>query len=156
MDIYFKSTEPNAIIPTLGTIYSAGYDFYSCENKTIPAFGRQTFKTGISVMWTDPSVYLQLQSRSGLALKHGITCEAGVIDYDYLKEIIVILQNHTPEEYTVAENDRICQGVFLIKPMILNTRVVNNWEDIHNAVYHLPYLHSMTNIRSGGFGSTGR
>ena len=52
--------------------------------------------------------------RSGLALRHGITClnTPGLIDAGYRDEVRVILVNTDPREpYTVQRGDRIAQLV---------------------------------------------
>jgi dUTP pyrophosphatase len=54
--------------------------------------------------------------RSGLALRHGITClnAPGLIDSGYRGELQVILVNTDPEEdYKVARGDRIAQLVVM-------------------------------------------
>lgn len=56
----------------------------------------------------------QVRSRSGLALKHGITClnSPGTIDCDYRGELRVILMNLGREAFIVRRGDRIAQLVF--------------------------------------------
>ena len=55
----------------------------------------------------------QVRPRSGLALKHGVTClnTPGTIDADYRGEVKVILINHGPEAFTIRRGDRIAQLV---------------------------------------------
>jgi dUTP pyrophosphatase len=55
-----------------------------------------------------------LQPRSGLALKHGITClnSPGLVDAGYRDELRVVLVNTDPDEpYEVHRGDRIAQLV---------------------------------------------
>ncbi|MEY2436389.1 MAG: dUTP pyrophosphatase, partial [Acidimicrobiaceae bacterium] len=55
-----------------------------------------------------------VQPRSGLALRHGITClnTPGLIDSGYRDELRVLLVNTDPtEEYEVTRGDRIAQLV---------------------------------------------
>ncbi len=56
----------------------------------------------------------QIRPRSGLALKHAITClnTPGTIDNDYRGEIKVILINHGKESFTIRRGMRIAQLVF--------------------------------------------
>ena len=52
--------------------------------------------------------------RSGLALRHGITClnSPGLIDSGYRGELQVVLVNHDPEhDYAISRGDRIAQLV---------------------------------------------
>lgn len=151
MDVYFRKFDPDAMLPILGSVYSAGYDFYALNDYTIPAYGRGAVSTGIGVAWSDPNAYLQLMSRSGLFSKEGISCEAGVIDYDYLQPISVLLQNHTPNEYTVRKGDRVCQGIFLQKSCVIHHSVTDEWHKAGES-----YFPFCLGSRNGGFGSTGK
>ena len=56
---------------------------------------------------------MQVRPRSGLALKHGITClnTPGTIDSDYRGEVKVILANLGSEPFAIARGDRIAQLV---------------------------------------------
>jgi dUTP pyrophosphatase len=152
MEVSIQKLHEDAILPIQGSMHAAGYDLFSYSDVSVPAFGAVQVRTGIAIGWTDPLVYLQLQSRSGLFIKHGITCEGGVIDWDYLKEIVVLLQNHTPDQYDVKKGDRICQGVFLCVPMIQRFSVVEDWLAPGQTYLPLPIL----NQRYGGLGSTGK
>ncbi len=84
----------------------------------------------------------QVRPRSGLALKHGITClnSPGTIDSDYRGEVKVILANLGAEPFTVTRAMRIAQLV--IAPV---TRV---------EIAEISEL-TDTGRGSGGFGSTG-
>jgi len=90
--ILVKKMHKNAKIPTKGTRGAAGHDLYAIEDKTIPAKGQQVVKTGISLRLPN-GTYGRIAPRSGLAVKHGITVNAGVIDRDYTGEIGVVLVN---------------------------------------------------------------
>lgn len=59
----------------------------------------------------------QVRPRSGLALKHGITCvnSPGTIDADYRGEVAVVLGNLGPAPFTVTRGMRIAQMV--VKPV---------------------------------------
>jgi len=56
----------------------------------------------------------QVRPRSGLALKHGITClnSPGTIDSDYRGEIKVLLVNLGSEIFELHHSDRIAQIIF--------------------------------------------
>jgi len=78
--------------------------------------------------------------RSGLAAKHSINTGAGVIDADYRGEVKVILFNHSDNDFTIKEGDRIAQLVIerIYTPEVV---VVEKLE--------------ATVRGAGGFGSTG-
>ena len=78
-----------------------------------PGGGRALIGTGIAV--AIPRGYAGfVQPRSGLALRHGITClnSPGLIDSGYRDELKVLLINTDPSEpYEVHRGDRIAQLV---------------------------------------------
>ena len=84
----------------------------------------------------------QVRPRSGLALRHGVTClnAPGTIDADYRGEILVILINHGQEPFGLQRGMRVAQLV--IAPMS-QVKLVE--------VAEL----SATDRSQGGFGSTG-
>jgi dUTP pyrophosphatase len=84
----------------------------------------------------------QIRPRSGLALKHGITClnTPGTIDSDYRGEVMVLLINLGDEAFAVTRGMRIAQLVFA--PV---TRVETEERG----------LAGTTERGTGGFGSTG-
>src|SRR3954468_8273913 len=59
----------------------------------------------------------QVRPRSGLAVKHGITClnSPGTIDSDYRGEIKVVLINLSDETFTINHGERIAQ--MIIQPV---------------------------------------
>jgi len=115
--ILVKKMRKNAKIPTKGTRGAAGHDLYAIEDKTIPAKGQQVVKTGISLRLPN-ATYGRIAPRSGLAVKHGITVNAGVIDKDYTGEIGVVLVNLFNHDHHVQQGERIAQ---LIPEKILET-----------------------------------
>jgi dUTP diphosphatase len=77
--------------------------------------GRALVPTGMAVA-IPPGYAGFVLPRSGLALRHGITClnAPGLIDSGYRGELQVILVNTDPEEdYKVARGDRIAQLVVM-------------------------------------------
>ena len=84
----------------------------------------------------------QVRPRSGLALKHGVTClnTPGTIDSDYRGEVGVILVNLGSEPFVAARGERIAQLV-----VAAHARV--EWEVVDG--------HAATERGEGGFGSTG-
>lgn len=85
---------------------------------------------------------VQVRPRSGLAIKHGITClnTPGTIDADYRGEVKIIIINLGNAPYTVHPGDRIAQLVLQAVPQI-------NWQP----VTELP----LTQRGEGGFGHSG-
>ena len=56
----------------------------------------------------------QVRPRSGLAIRHGITClnSPGSIDSDYRGELKIILVNLSQEFHVINHGDRIAQIIF--------------------------------------------
>ncbi len=92
LQINVKKLSENAIIPTQGTNFAAGYDLYAAEDALVVCGSRKLIKTNISMEIT-PGYYGRIAPRSGLAYKSGIDVLAGVIDSDYRGDIGVILYN---------------------------------------------------------------
>lgn len=89
---------------------------------------------------------LQIRSRSGLALKHGLCVlnSPGTIDNDYRGELGVILYNAGYDAYRIKLGDRIAQGV-------LNPLCQAEFEEVS-----LEEFNKLSTDRgAGGFGSTG-
>ena len=115
MKLKIKKIYLDSFLPTYGRQGDAGADIYSYESKELAPGERYTFKTGIAA--EIPIGYVMLiWDRSGLAVKHGLTSLAGVIDSNFRGEIGVCVLNTSSEKYTVQKGDRIAQ--FLIQPAI--------------------------------------
>jgi dUTP pyrophosphatase len=84
----------------------------------------------------------QIRPRSGLAIKHGITClnSPGTIDSDYRGDVGVELVNLSKEPYTIYPGERIAQ------------MVINKTERIE---FKLVEELDETKRGEGGFGHTG-
>jgi dUTP pyrophosphatase len=79
---------------------------------TLPPGGRALIPTGLQIA-VPRGFEAQVRPRSGLALKHGITClnSPGTIDSDYRGEVGVILANLGQEPFLVRRGERIAQLV---------------------------------------------
>lgn len=140
LQINVKKLSENAIIPTQGTSFAAGYDLYAAEDAVVVCGTRKLIKTNISMEIT-PGYYGRIAPRSGLAYKNGIDVLAGVIDSDYRGDIGVILYNTDKNiDFTVKKGDRIAQIIF----EACYTATLNNVDNLDNTLR-----------QAGGFGSTG-
>jgi dUTP pyrophosphatase len=134
---------PNSL-PEYATEGSAGMDLRAHLEAplVLRPLERQLVPTGLFIEL--PQGYeAQVRPRSGLAIKHGITClnSPGTIDSDYRGELKVILINLSQEEQTVHPGDRIAQVV--VSPV-----VQIGWEAVEAI--------SETARAAGGFGHTGK
>lgn len=112
----FKQLYEDAIISSQSTPGSNGIDLYSYESNIIKAGEYCCFSTGISIKFNQ-GTYGLIASRSGLAFNKQIIAFNGVIDYDYIGEIKVLLFNLSKYDYNVKKGDKIAQ--LLILPSIV-------------------------------------
>lgn len=106
--------DPDLPVPAYARPGDAGADLVAREPAELaPGGGRALVPTGVAVAL--PEGYAAfVQPRSGLALRHGVTClnTPGLIDAGYRGEIKVLLVNTDPTEaFTVHRGDRIAQLV---------------------------------------------
>ncbi|ODV77609.1 deoxyuridine 5'-triphosphate nucleotidohydrolase [Suhomyces tanzawaensis NRRL Y-17324] len=140
LQVFLRSDR--ATLPTKGSAMAAGYDIYSAEAAVIPGHGQGAVATDISVI-VPYGTYGRVAPRSGLAMKHGISTGAGVVDADYRGEIKVILFNHSDKDFKIEKGDRIAQMV-LEKIINADIRQISKEELVETA------------RGEGAFGSTGR
>jgi dUTP pyrophosphatase len=128
-------------LPGYASDGAAGMDICAAEGLTLRIGKRHAVATGFA--FAIPRGYeVQVRPRSGLALKHGITClnTPGTIDSDYRGEVKLILANLGDEDFAIARGDRIAQLV--VAPVT------------HAAMVEVDALDD-TARGAGGFGSTG-
>lgn len=138
MNIKIKKLRDDAIIPKYQTEGSAGFDFHSNENITLLEGQTSCIPTGIAL--DIPLGYeVQVRSRSGLAMKHGVFVlnSPGTIDSDYKKEVGIILTN-AGKNFTIKKGDRIAQGIVA---------------QVAQAIFE--ETNDIDETGRGGFGSTG-
>jgi dUTP pyrophosphatase len=102
-------------LPEYATAGSSGMDLRAWISNDIELkpLERTLVPTGISIAL--PEGYeAQVRPRSGLAIRHGITClnTPGTIDADYRGEIGIILINLSNETQVIRNGERIAQIVF--------------------------------------------
>lgn len=150
MRVSVQKKQEDAILPVYGSLHSAGLDLFSQESLTIQPRQRAKISTGIAIAWSDPNCYLQICSRSGLFWNQGLTVEGGVIDWDYMREIHVLVMNHSDVAIEIEKHQRIAQGVFISQPMVSTWEISENW--LKPGSLYVPYR---LQERTGGLGSTG-
>ncbi|MDP1026668.1 dUTP diphosphatase [Sphingomonas sp. KR1UV-12] len=129
-------------LPRYATDGAAGMDVVAAESLTLAPGARAAVATGFAI--AIPAGYeVQVRPRSGLALKHGVTClnTPGTIDHDYRGEVKVILANLGTEPFAVVRGERIAQLV----PAPVQRAA---WDEVETL--------DETARGVGGFGSTGR
>lgn len=130
-------------LPAYETSGSAGMDIRANleEPVKLQPLQRALIPTGLFIEL--PYGYeAQIRPRSGLAIKHGITClnSPGTIDSDYRGEIKIILINLSNEEHIISHGDRIAQ-------MIIHQTIKADWIEVK--------VLNESKRGAGGFGHTG-
>jgi dUTP pyrophosphatase len=136
-----QSTNP---LPEYATEGSAGMDLRASIDApiTLQPLERILIPTGIFIELPEGHE-AQVRPRSGLAIKHGLTClnSPGTVDADYRGELKVILINLSNEAHTIVHGDRIAQMV-VAKVEKVKWKTSNKISD--------------TKRGEGGFGHTGK
>jgi dUTP pyrophosphatase len=144
LDVVLRRLDPDLPVPSYAHPGDAGADLVAREGVVLRARGgRALVPTGMAVAL--PEGYAGfVQPRSGLALKHGVTClnTPGLIDSGYRDELKVLLVNTDPDDdYEIHRGDRIAQLVI---------------QQVAHATFTSVDVLPDTTRGSGGFGSTGR
>lgn len=160
----YYTTDVNAIPPKFGTKHSACFDLSAClmgrkihsyskmnemyespeiiDQVEIPAEWRVLIPTGL-ILDIPEDYSVRVHPRSGLSLKQGLilaNCE-GVIDSDYVNELMIMIKNDSLQRITIKHGDRIAQG-----------ELVKSLDYTIEQCYTKPVQKT---DRNGGFGSTG-
>ncbi len=108
--------DPDLPAPRYAHPGDAGADLYAREDAHLAAAGgRVLVPTGIVLALPDGYGGFVLP-RSGLAMRHGVTClnTPGLVDPGYRGELSVLLVNTDPDEdYEIKRGDRIAQLVVM-------------------------------------------
>ena len=144
LDVPLRRLDPELPLPSYARAGDAGADLVAREGVVLAAGGgRALVPTGIAI--AIPEGYAGfVQPRSGLALRHGVTClnTPGLIDSGYRDELKVVLVNTDPDhDYEVHRGDRIAQLVI---------------QRVEHAAFRVVDDLPETSRGGGGFGSTGR
>ncbi len=136
--------DPELPLPGYAREGDAGADLVAREGATLRrGGGRALIPTGIA--FALPAGYAGfVQPRSGLALRHGVTClnTPGLIDSGYRDELKVLLVNTDPDsDYEVSRGDRIAQLVI---------------QQVEQAKFDVVDELPSSERGTGGFGHTGR
>jgi dUTP diphosphatase len=127
-------------LPSYATEHAVGLDVVAAESLTLAPGARHAVGTGFAIA-IPHGFEVQVRSRSGLAVRHGITCLTGTIDSDYRGEVKIVLVNHGDRPFEVIRGERIAQ---LVPAPVVRGRFTE--------------VESLggTQRGGGGFGSTGR
>jgi dUTP pyrophosphatase len=146
LSLQVSQLDPELPLPSYAFAGDAGADLHArCGASLAAGGGRALVPTGL-VVAIPPGYAGFVLPRSGLALRHGVTClnTPGLVDAGFRGELSVLLVNTDPStDYEVQRGDRIAQ---LVVQAIEHVRFDVVAED------DLP----PSERASGGFGHSGR
>lgn len=137
-EIIVQRLDVNAKLPAKPkSLFDAGWDVYPLKRSVIPKHGDALIGTGLKVKI--PNGYcIQVNPRSGKAVKNKLVVGARVIDAPYRGELKIHIFNHSDEDYEVSPHDPIAQ--LLILPCA--------------GIMHEGFIDDTTERGEDGFGST--
>lgn len=146
LEVLISKLAHDVQLPSRQSDEAAGYDVYSylSEDLVLEPMQRAAVSTGLK-MQIPRGYHISVRSRSGLAIKHGLTLinAPGTIDSDYRGEIKILMVNLGAEPFTIKNHERIAQ-LLIEKSESINFKVVAEDDLVE------------TERAEGGFGSTGR
>lgn len=166
MDLKCYKIYDDATIPTFASSGSACFDMYAYlptgskvkvyndmarkiidrevrdERIILYPSERALIPTGI-IMDIPENHSVRLHARSGLAWKQGITLanSEGVIDSDYVNEVMALLINTSEQNVIIDNGTRVCQGEMV--------------KTLKYSLQEIDVAPETKTDREGGFGSTG-
>lgn len=140
-DSFRQHPDKEITLPTRGTKYSAGYDFYSPIAFEVEPHGTYKLAFDVKACMQEGEV-LQLYIRSSIGIKKGLTLanSVAIIDKDYHNNpsndggILAVFHNNTNQFVVIEEGERLIQGLF--------------------TSFLVAYNGNTENLRVGGVGST--
>jgi dUTP pyrophosphatase len=140
----YKKIDPQATTPKYNYPTDSGFDLHSILEIVIPPFGRALIPTGLKFD-IDEGYELQVRTKSGLAINHGLIVlnSPGTVDCGYTGEVQVIVFNTNQTEFIITKGMKVAQAV--LSPVV-NGRWVQLME-VENVIEK--------DRGDNGFGSTG-
>ena len=140
----YKKIDPHATTPKYNYPTDSGFDLHSIVEISIPPFGRALIPTGLKFD-IDEGYELQVRTKSGLAINHGLIVlnSPGTVDCGYTGEVQVIVFNTNQTEFIITKGMKVAQAV--LSPVV-NGRWVQLME-VENVIEK--------DRGDKGFGSTG-
>jgi len=116
-----KLVHEKAIKPSKSRKLDAGFDLYALDDVVIAPRSQMIVDTGIELVEL-PDVYkvnwstvMLIWPRSGLDAKFALTTGAGVVDYLYRGQVLVLLKNESDDRVIIPYGKAIAQA--LIQPV---------------------------------------
>tara|TARA_B100001250_G_scaffold413651_1_gene448494 strand:+ start:603 stop:1052 length:450 start_codon:yes stop_codon:yes gene_type:complete len=144
LEVEYARLDPDAMVPTKGSLQAAGWDLYSLEESVVKKGESTMIRTGLAVAipegWEGQIRCRSSLGKKGMIMPNGI----GTIDSDYRGEIMVLAtwigKGNT---FVIQKGERIAQMLFAQVPK--TEFVEKEYEQL-----------GITSRGEGGFGSSGR
>ncbi|KAG9300152.1 hypothetical protein G9A89_010562 [Geosiphon pyriformis] len=119
-----------SIMPKCAHDINAGFDLRYLRKNTIKLEPHSCICIDLKVILEIPAtIMVQLAFRSSL-VKKGINIRGEIIDAEYVRNIITILQNDSEKAYIIEPNKKIVQAIFLPLVKIAQLVLVRNREEL--------------------------
>lgn len=109
----------DAILPRKSRPEDAGYDLFALTDITLGPWAQMIVDTGVTLAGLpDPPLpgwrsVLQIWPRSGMDAKFALHTGAGIVDYLYRGQILVLLKNQSDSTIVVEYGTAIAQAVIV-------------------------------------------
>ena len=112
LPLSYKVIHPDAVTPKYNYDSDSGFDLHSVEDLEVRPFGRILVPTGLCFDIKD-GYEIQVRSKSGLAIKHGLMVlnSPGTVDSGYNGEVQVIVFNTNNYIVTIPKGMKVGQAV---------------------------------------------
>lgn len=112
LPLNYQVIHPDTVHPKYNYGSDSGFDLHSVEDLEVPPFGRILVPTGLCFDIKD-GYEIQVRSKSGLAIKHGLMVlnSPGTVDNGYNGEVQVIIFNTNNYIVTIPKGMKVGQAV---------------------------------------------
>jgi dUTP pyrophosphatase len=112
LPLNYQVIHPDAVHPKYNYGSDSGFDLHSVEDLVVSPFGRILVPTGLCFDIKD-GYEIQVRSKSGLAIKHGLMVlnSPGTVDNGYTGEVQVIIFNTNNYTVTIPKGMKVGQAV---------------------------------------------
>ncbi|KAG9296362.1 hypothetical protein G9A89_014954 [Geosiphon pyriformis] len=129
-ELKWFSDNNEGIMPERTHDTNAGFDLKYPEKDAIQLEPHLRTCIDLKIVLEIPAtIMVQLASRSSL-VKRGINIKGGIIDMEYVKNIIVMLQNDLEKAYIIEPNKKITQAIFLLLVKVAQLVSVGNRKEL--------------------------
>ena len=113
VNVKIKRLSEDAVIPKYAHEWDAGVDLVATADTIVQPGETKIVPTGLAVS-LPPNYEMQIRPRSGITVKTKLRVQLGTVDSGYTGPVGVIVDNITPRELTVVNNEIYDQMTYLL------------------------------------------